>query len=65
MAEHNELGSWEKKMAVEFLRKRRIYYFGTNWTFQKQKLIIAQKKTLAIVEVKTRSSLGLVCHKIL
>jgi putative endonuclease len=63
MAEHNELGSWEKKMAVGFLRKRRIYYFGTNWTFQKQKLSLPKRK-LAIVEVKTRSSLGLVCHKI-
>ena len=46
-------------MAVEFLRKAGYAIRETNWTFQKAEVdIIAQKdNTLAIIEVKTRSSL--------
>jgi putative endonuclease len=59
MAEHNELGKLGEEMAVEFLRKNGYEILETNWTFQKAEVdIIAQKEnTLAIVEVKTRSSL--------
>lgn len=59
MAEHNELGKLGEKLAVEFLQKEGYAILETNWTFQKAEIdIIAQKEnTLAIVEVKTRSSL--------
>ena len=59
MAEHNELGKLGEELAVEFLQKEGYAILETNWTFQKAEIdIIAQKEnTLAIVEVKTRSSL--------
>lgn len=59
MAEHNDLGKLGEEMAVEFLRKNSYLILDTNWTFQKAEIdIIARKEnTLAIVEVKTRSSL--------
>lgn len=59
MAEHNELGKLGEELAVEFLQKEGYEILETNWTFQKAEIdIIAQKDdTLAVVEVKTRSSL--------
>ncbi|NGY36560.1 YraN family protein [Flavobacterium sp. XN-5] len=59
MAEHNDLGKFGEEMAVEFLQKNGYLILDTNWTFQKAEIdIIARKEnTLAIVEVKTRSSL--------
>jgi putative endonuclease len=58
MAEHNELGRLGEELAVEFLQKNGYDILQTNWTFQKAEIdIIAQKdNVLAIVEVKTRSS---------
>ncbi len=59
MAEHNELGKLGEELAVEFLRKDGYEILEINWTFQKAEIdIIAKKKnTLAVVEVKTRSSI--------
>lgn len=59
MAEHNELGKLGEELAVEFLQKNSYDILETNWVFQKAEIdIIAQKNTiLAIVEVKTRSSI--------
>ncbi len=59
MAEHNDLGKLGEELAVEFLRKNGYEILETNWTFQKAEIdIIAKKENiLAIVEVKTRSSL--------
>jgi putative endonuclease len=59
MAEHNDLGKLGEELAVDFLQKNGYSILETNWTFQKAEIdIIAQKEnTLAIVEVKTRSSL--------
>ena len=59
MAEHNDLGKLGEKLAVEFLQKEGYVILETNWTFQKAEIDIIAKKenTLAIVEVKTRSSL--------
>ncbi|WP_338408394.1 YraN family protein [uncultured Flavobacterium sp.] len=59
MAEHNDLGKLGEELAVEFLRKNSYEILETNWTFQKAEIDIIAKKenTLAIVEVKTRSSL--------
>jgi putative endonuclease len=58
MAKHNELGKFGEELAVEFLQKNGYEILETNWTFQKAEIdIIAQKdNTLAVVEVKTRSS---------
>ena len=59
MAEHNDLGKLGEELAVEFLEKNGYTILETNWTFQKAEVdIIAQKGTvLAVVEVKTRSSI--------
>ena len=59
MAEHNELGKLGEELAVEFLRKNGYEILEPNWTFQKAEIdIIAKKENiLAIVEVKTRSSI--------
>jgi len=59
MASHNELGKKGEELAVAYLQENGYEILETNWAFQKAEVdIIAQKdKTLAIVEVKTRSSL--------
>jgi putative endonuclease len=59
MAEHNLLGKLGEEIAVEYLQKEGYTIVETNWTFQKAEIdILAQKEnTLAVVEVKTRSSL--------
>ena len=59
MAEHNELGKFGEELAVDFLEKNGYEILETNWFFDKAEVdIIAQKETiLAVVEVKTRSSL--------
>lgn len=59
MAEHNELGKLGEELAVEFLQKNGYSIAETNWTFQKAEVDIIAKKgnTLAIIEVKTRSSI--------
>lgn len=59
MAEHNELGKKGEDLAVEYLQQNGYKILDRNWTFQKAEIdIIAQKENiLAIVEVKTRSSL--------
>lgn len=58
MAEHNELGKLGEELAVDFLHKNGYDILETNWVFQKAEIdIIAQKENiLAIVEVKTRST---------
>ena len=59
MAEHNDLGNFGEELAVAFLEKNGYTILDTNWTFQKAEVdIIAQKENvLAVVEVKTRSSI--------
>jgi putative endonuclease len=59
MADHNDLGKLGEELAVEFLQKNGYEILETNWTFQKAEVDIIAKKenTLAIIEVKTRSSL--------
>lgn len=59
MAEHNDLGKFGEEQAVDYLQKNGYEILETNWTFQKAEIdIIAQKENiLAIVEVKTRSSI--------
>ena len=59
MAEHNELGKLGEELAVDFLIEKGYEILETNWIFQKAEVdIIAQKENiLAVVEVKTRSSI--------
>ena len=59
MAEHNDLGNLGEEMAIAFLEKNGYTIREANWVFQKAEIdIIAQKENvLAIVEVKTRSTL--------
>ena len=59
MAEHNDLGKEGEKLATAFLEKNGYKILEKNWTFQKAEIdIIAQKdEILAVVEVKTRSSI--------
>jgi len=60
MAEHNELGKFGEELAVKFLQQNGYDILETNWIFQKAEIdIIAQKnRTLAVIEVKTRSSIA-------
>lgn len=59
MAEHNDLGKLGEELAVDFLEKNGYEILEKNWTFQKAEVdIIALKaEVLAVVEVKTRSSI--------
>ncbi|TXI67087.1 MAG: endonuclease [Flavobacterium sp.] len=59
MAEHNDLGKLGEELAVDFLEKNGFEILETNWVFDKAEVdIIAQKNgILAVVEVKTRSSI--------
>lgn len=58
MAGHNDLGKLGEELAVGHLQKNGYRILQTNFVFQKAEIdIIAQKEnTLAIVEVKTRST---------
>lgn len=59
MAEHNDLGKLGEELAAEYLQKNGYDILETNWVFQKAEIDIIAKKdsVLAIVEVKTRSSI--------
>ena len=59
MAEHNDLGKLGEELAADFLQQNGYEILETNWVFQKAEIdIIAQKENvLAVVEVKTRSSI--------
>jgi len=59
MAEHNDLGKLGEELAVDHLQKNGYTILQTNFVFQKAEIdIIARKENiLAIVEVKTRSSI--------
>ena len=59
MAQHNELGKQGEAKAVVYLQKNGYQILETNYTFQKAEIdIIALKNNiLAVVEVKTRSSI--------
>ncbi|GAA4940469.1 YraN family protein [Algibacter agarivorans] len=59
MAKHNELGKKGEQLAVDFLLKNGYDIVERNYRFDKAEVdIIAQKKDiLAIIEVKTRSTI--------
>ena len=58
MAQHNKLGKKGEELAVGFLLKNGYKILERNYIFQKAEVdIIARKEdTLAVVEVKTRST---------
>ncbi|MBC3845609.1 YraN family protein [Winogradskyella echinorum] len=58
MAQHNELGKKGEQLAVDFLIEKNYDIVERNYRFDKAEVdIIAQKNDiLAIIEVKTRSS---------
>ncbi|MBQ0788919.1 MAG: YraN family protein [Oceanihabitans sp.] len=59
MAQHNELGEKGEQLAVDFLLQNGYEIMERNYRFQKAEvdIIAKQKDTLAIVEVKTRSTI--------
>jgi len=59
MAAHNELGKKGEQLAIDFLLKNGYTIRDTNWRYLKAEVdIIAEKEgVLAVVEVKTRSSI--------
>lgn len=59
MAQHNELGKKGEQLAVDFLLKNKYTIVERNYRFDKAEvdIIAKQKDTLAIIEVKTRSTL--------
>ncbi len=60
MAQHNQLGKEGEQLATDFLIKKGYAILERNWYYQKAEVdIIAQiKNTLAVIEVKTRSTLA-------
>lgn len=58
MAQHNQLGKKGEQLAVDFLLKKGYQILERNYRFDKAEVDIIAKKgqTLAIVEVKTRST---------
>ena len=58
MAQHNELGKKGEQLAVDYLHKKGYVIIERNYRFDKAEVdVIARlKDTLAIVEVKTRST---------
>ncbi|WP_372935738.1 YraN family protein [Seonamhaeicola sp.] len=58
MAQHNELGKKGEQLAVDFLIENGYNIIERNYRFDKAEvdIIAKQKDTLAIIEVKTRSS---------
>ena len=58
MAQHNELGKKGEQLAVDFLLKNGYEIVERNYRFDKAEvdIIAKQKDILAIIEVKTRSS---------
>ncbi|WP_294820807.1 YraN family protein [uncultured Flavobacterium sp.] len=59
MAGHNELGKLGEELAAGFLKKAGYQILATNWVYMKAEIdIIATKDdVLAVIEVKTRSTL--------
>ena len=58
MAQHNELGKKGEQLAVDYLLKNNYTVIERNYRFDKAEVDIIAKKneTLAIIEVKTRST---------
>lgn len=59
MAQHTDLGKFGEEQAVQFLIKNGYTILEQNWRYQKAEvdIIAQQNNTLAVIEVKTRSSL--------
>jgi len=59
MAGHNDLGKLGEELAAEYLEKHGYTILQRNWVYQKAEVDIIARKgdVLAIVEVKTRTTL--------
>ena len=59
MAQHNELGNQGEQLAVDFLIKHGYDILERNYRFDKAEvdIIAKQKDILAVIEVKTRSTI--------
>jgi putative endonuclease len=59
MAQHNELGKKGEQLAVDFLLRNGYEIIERNYRFDKAEvdIIAKQKDVLAIIEVKTRSTI--------
>lgn len=62
MASHNDLGKKGEALAEEYLLRNKYTILAKNWRYQKAEIdIIALKEgVLAIVEVKTRTTIDIV-----
>jgi len=62
MASHNDLGKKGETLAEEYLSRNGYQILVKNWRYLKAEIDIIAKKedTLAIVEVKTRSSVDII-----
>ncbi|MBU2938258.1 YraN family protein [Lacinutrix sp. C3R15] len=60
MAQHNELGKKGEELAVDYLLQNGYEIMERNYRYQKAEvdIIAKQKETLAIIEVKTRSTIN-------
>ena len=58
MAEHNIVGQIGEEIACQIMRKKGFRIIETNWRFGhlEMDIIAANRKTIAFVEVKTRTS---------
>lgn len=58
MAEHNIVGKIGEEIACQIMRKKGFRIIETNWRFGhlEMDIIAANRKTIAFVEVKTRTS---------
>ena len=58
MAQHNELGKKGEQIAIDYLIEKGYIILDKNWRYLKAEVDIIAKteNTLAVVEVKTRSS---------
>ena len=58
MAQHNELGNKGEQIAIDYLIEKGYSILDKNWRYLKAEVDIIAKieNTLAVVEVKTRSS---------
>lgn len=58
MATHNDLGSKGEQIAVDYLIQKKYSILERNWRYKKAEIdiIALQQDTLAIIEVKTRTT---------
>jgi len=58
MAKHNQIGKEGEQIALDYIKKKNYKVLHTNWRYYNKEIDIVaiDNKTLAIIEVKTRTS---------